>query len=134
MGVLQASIPVHRLSIALAVLAPLWLGPAGPALARGGRATASSSGLEWQPVDLGAASRALTLQGVGLAPGEGDATLSALRATIWSEGDVQRIYVEGWVRASIGPYEFSAQRAVGWISRHDEGGGIVNEIALYLER
>jgi len=131
--VLQASISVHRLSIALAALNLLWLGT-GIASAGTGRTAASTNGVELQPTGPGAASRALSLQGVGLAPAEGDATLSALRATIWNEGEVQRIYLEGWVSVAIGPYEFSAQRAVGWISRHDESSGVVSEIALYLEK
>ena len=130
---LQASIPVYRFSIALAALTPLWLGP-GPVMARGGGAGAFANCVELQPTGPGAASRAISLQGVGLAPAEGDATLSSLRATIWTEGEVQRIYLDGWVSASVGPYEFSAQQAVGWISRHDNGHGIVSEIALYLEK
>lgn len=76
----------------------------------------------------------MSMQGVGLAPAEGDAMLSSLRATIWREGEVQRVYLEGWVTASVGPYEFTAERAVCWINRQDFGDGVVSEMALYLEK
>lgn len=87
-----------------------------------------------QPVGTGNAARLLVQQGVGLAPAEGEAVLSALRATIWQEGEVQRLYLDGWVTAKIGPYEFAAQRAVVWIIRRDEGPGVVSEIAVHLDR
>lgn len=131
---MQASILVRRLLIALAATGSCF--PIASACGAGEtREVGSISVLEGQPVSPGMGSRAISLQGVGLAPVDGDATLSSLRATIWREGEVQRIYLDGWVSARVGPYEFTAERAVGWINRHDEGEGVtVSEIALYLEK
>ncbi|MCC6908407.1 MAG: LPS assembly protein LptD [Phycisphaerales bacterium] len=130
MGVMQRSNLVRRVMIALAAASS---GLALPAIAAAGGVRPLSL-RESQPIGPGLASRALALQGVGLAPVEGDATLSCLRATIWREGEVQRIYLDGWVNVSVGPYDFTAERGVVWINRQEYADGTnVSEIALYLE-
>ncbi len=125
----------------LAAAAALLLVPSG----RGARAGAGTSAvaialttaenaISAQPVGIGNASRLLSQDGVGLAAVEGEAVLHALRATIWGEGDVQRLYLEGWVTAEVGPYHFAAQSAVAWVIRRIEEEGVVSEVALYLDR
>lgn len=89
-----------------------------------------------------------TFDGVRFAsePQEGAVVLKARRANAWTDRESSRIFLQGDVRISIGPHDFSADRAVVWIEPFDEGaplpepapeanGAVVEkrQIAVYFE-
>ena len=112
---------------------------AGSASGAAGRADAAH---RLQPNDdIAGANDPTTLlveQGLGVAPIEADTLLSALRAHAWREGEVDRLYLDGWVRVAVGDFHFEAQRALVWINRipyedAEPDAPAYHEIAVYLE-
>jgi len=67
------------------------------------------------------------------APQDADVSISALRATAWTEGATRRLLLEGRVDVAIGGYRFSADRGVVWIESVQARGAPLEQIALYLD-
>jgi hypothetical protein len=67
-----------------------------------------------------------------------DIALDAAAGNAWRAGPVQRLYLEGEVRVTIGDHRFVAERAACWFEpvQREGGAGVVEplwQVALYLE-
>lgn len=104
-----------------------------------GRTIGNQPGDRTGPVPArGEASQLLAQKSLPLEPLTVDASFSALRASVWKEGEVERMLLDGWVAIDIGQYHFKAERASVWILHrriNPENGEatIANEMAIYLE-
>ncbi len=140
-------IPVNRIGLACVILSMVMvLGTNLPAHAADGgygdiRSQPTDTSLPGQ-VELGQGTRMLESNGLPIRPQSVRTTLNALRASAWKEGNVHRLYLDGWVKIEVGTYKFDAQRADVWIHRREtvisnadgtETPASINEIAFYLE-
>ncbi len=62
-----------------------------------------------------------------------DATFRARRASTWQAGSTHRLLLENDVSISVGSYGFQADRAVITITRRRALGGVVHDLAIYLD-
>ncbi len=68
-------------------------------------------------------------------PRQGDATLRAVAAHAWTDGDTHRLFLDTDVRVDLAGYRFTADRAVFWIQpfTSDDGARNLTQIAVYFE-
>jgi len=92
-------------------------------------------------VDDGLITRSIPIDGERLSgfvlpidPVRSDLQLHALRASIWSVDDTQRVALDGEVIVRLGLWEFRSDAAWVWINRMPTADGLVTQIAIYFDR
>lgn len=80
-------------------------------------------------------SKLLAEYGLPIEPMDGDIRLEALRASAWTEGEVNRLVLDGWVHIQVGNFKFDCEKAVIWVYSHQPNNSnlIANEIVLFLD-